>query len=71
MKNWDAYETEYILNHGGHFDEKEIAHFSKSNHVIMDRLTDSLRFPSIRSLMIPSVHGCCLIFEKTHFVIDD
>ena len=70
MKNWDSYERDYILDHGGYFDDFGVAHFDKNNRLICEKLGHSVRYPNMRTLVIPSVHGCCLIFELMHFVID-
>lgn len=70
MKKWDAYEQEYVFNHGGRFDADEIAHFSNAWWEIMQNKGVSINDENVRTLMIPSVHGCCLIFENKHFVID-
>ena len=70
MKKWDSYETEYILNHNGRFDEKEVIHFKETDDIINRMGKSIIRHPNKRTLVIPSVHGCCLIFEGLHFVID-
>ena len=70
MKNWDAYEREDILNNGGRFDANGIAHFTKKCWESMQYTDVSIKDKNVRTLMIPSIHGCCLIFEGKHFVID-
>ena len=70
MKKWDKYEQEYILDHGGRFDENEIAHFSEVDFMSMGYIGRSIRDENVLTVMIPSVHGSCLIFEHKHFVID-
>lgn len=67
---WDKYQKNFIFDHGGTIDESGIAHFQKSNTLIMDRLGRSIRYPFLRTLVIPSVHGTCLIFELMHFIIE-
>ena len=70
MKKWDNYEQEYVFDHGGHFDADEVAHFSKECWERMSYTGTSINNPEVRTMMIPSVHGSCLIFEGKHFVID-
>lgn len=70
MKKWDRYEQEHIFDLGGYFDENEVAHFSKERWETMQYTGTSINDENVRTLMIPSIHGCCLIFENKHFVID-
>lgn len=70
MKNWDNYEQEYVFNHGGRFDKNGVAHFSATAYEKMAYTGRSTRDGNVRTLMIPSIHGACLIFEGKHFVID-
>lgn len=69
MKTWDEIETRYILSHSGRIDDKGIAHFPRYT-VPRLYLGDSFRYPGLKTLVIPSVKGTGLYFEKIHFVID-
>ena len=70
MKKWDRYEQEYVFDHGGYFDKDEIAHFTQDTFEHMQNTGKSIRDENIRTMMIPSFYGTCLIFENKHFVID-
>ena len=69
MKTWDQIETRYILNHSGRIDENGIAHFPRYT-VPRLYLGDSFRYPGLKTLVMPSLKGTALYFEKMHFVID-
>lgn len=69
MKTWDPIETRYILNHSGRIDENDIAHFPRYS-VPRLYLGDSFRYPGLKTLIMPSLKGTALYFEKMHFVID-
>ena len=72
MKKWDAHEQECIFDHGWRIDydndemlvltQKQFNEYSYTGRSIHDK--------SVRTLMLPSVHGCCLIFEGKHFRIE-
>ena len=70
MKKWDRYEQEYVFDHGGRFDNDEVAHFTQEQWDRMQYTGKSVHDSNVRTLMIPSFHGSCLIFENKHFVID-
>ena len=66
---WDDRELECIFDHGwvvGKDNKLQITKKQFENYQYTDR---SIEDSSIRTLMLPSVHGCCLIFEGKHFEI--
>lgn len=65
-KVWDEIERKNIEILGGRIC-KGIAHFPEE---IERCLGNSVKDPEIRTLVIGSVHGACLIFEGKHFVVD-
>jgi hypothetical protein len=70
MKNWDKTEQEYAFDQGWRFDENETlvltnAQFSKYAYSGRS-ITDNTK----KTLMLPSAHGCSLIFEGKHFRIE-
>ena len=70
MKHYfDAYEREYIYDHGWIIDKdgmlvlypKQAARYTNK----------SIKDPNVRTLVLPSVHGVCLIFEGLHFRVEE
>ena len=72
MKHWDAREQEYIFDHGWRidYDNDEMLVLTQKQFDENQYTGRSIRDGSVRTLMIPSVHGCCLIFEGKHFRIE-
>ena len=66
---YDAIMREYLLDHGCHFAKDGIAEIPKKAWANLSYTGKSIRDPSINTLMIPSVNGCCLLFENKHFRI--
>lgn len=70
MKNWDYIEQQYIFDHGFQIDynNNEMLLIKKQQ---FEKLYHgkSIKDNKTRTLVIPSVFGCCLIFENKHFKI--
>lgn len=71
MKHWDAREQEYIFDHGWRIDygNNEMLVLTQRQFDENQYTGRSIHNPSVRTLMLPSVYGCCLIFEGKHFRI--
>ena len=69
MKHWDAIEQEYIFDHGWKidYDDNEMLVLTKEQFRRYQYTGRSIHDANVRTLMLPSVHGCCLIFEGKHF----
>lgn len=70
MKKWDSRQQEYIFDHGWRFDDNEVLILSPEHFSRYQYTGKSIRDPNKKTLMIPSVHGCSLIFEGLHFRIE-
>ncbi len=72
MKHWDAREQEYIFDHGWRidYDNNETLVLTQNQFDENQYTGRSIHDPSVRTLMLPSVHGCCLIFEGKHFRVE-
>ena len=71
IKNkWDSREQEFIFDHGWKFDSNEKLVLTKRQFDDYQYSGRSIRNENVKTLMIPSVHGCCLIFEGLHFKIE-
>ena len=72
MKHWDAREREYIFDHGWRIepDNDEMLVLTQRQFDENQYTGRSIRDGNVRTLMLPSVHGCCLIFEGKHFRIE-
>ena len=72
MKNWDAREQEYIFDHGWRidYDHDEMLVLTQKQFDENQYTGRSIHDERVRTLMLPSVHGCCLIFEGRHFRIE-
>lgn len=68
MKKWDAIEQEYIFDHGWKLDKDEMLILTKDQYRKHQYSGKSVR-DRRKTLMLPSVHGSCLIFEGKHFRI--
>ena len=71
MLTWDCYERECIYDHGWQIDEKNngILILTKEQFESYQYSGHSLKNPEQKTLMIPSLHGSCLIFENLHFIV--
>lgn len=70
MKKWDAREQEFAFDRGWRFDEDETLVLTEKQYSAYQYAGRSALDGNVRTLMIPSVHGCCLIFEGKHFRIE-
>lgn len=68
MKKWDAIEQEYIFDHGWKLDKDEMLILTKDQYRKHQYSGKSVR-DGRKTMMLPSIHGCCLIFEGKHFRI--
>lgn len=71
MKKWDARQTEYILDRGWKFDKDEKLILTEDQFKKDQYAGRSITNPEKRVLMLPSNHGCCLIFEGLHFIVKE
>lgn len=70
MKKWDSREQEYAFDMGWRFDDAEMLVLTKEQFERNQYTGRSINDDSVKTLMLPSVHGCCLIFEGKHFRIE-
>lgn len=66
---WDKREEEYIFDHGFIIGEGGILKITKKQWDKLQYTGTSIKNPNIKTLMIPSTNGSCLIFEHKHFEI--
>lgn len=71
MINWDSLEREYIFDHGIVIGDDGILQITKKQWDKLAYTGTSIRDPKVKTLMLPSVHGSCLIFEHMHFEIKE
>lgn len=69
MLNFDEREREFIFDHGWKISDDGILILTKEQFRKYQYTGKSIRDSKIRTLMLPSVNGCCLIFEDKHFRI--
>lgn len=70
MKKWDSREQEYIFDHGWKLDKDEMLILTKEQFNKYQYSGRSVQDKNVKTLMLPSVNGCCLIFEGKHFRIE-
>lgn len=70
MKKWDSRQQEYACNMGWRFDENEMLVLTNKQFSDYQYSGRSIYDNSVKTLMLPSVHGSCLIFEGKHFRIE-
>ena len=70
MKKWDYMEQHCIFDHGWQIDKDEMLVLTKDQFNAYSYSGHSYRDPTVRTLMIPSMNGCCLIFEGKHFRVE-
>lgn len=66
---WDAYEKEYIFDHGWRINDSGKIELTKEQFEKNQYSGKSISDKNVKTLMLPSMHGCCLIFENKHFII--
>lgn len=68
---YDHIEREYIFGHGWQINEDGRLQLTAKQAEKEQYIGRSVRNPEQRTLMIPSIHGCVLLFEGQHFIIKD
>ena len=68
---YDDRMREYFFDHGARIGEDGKFCLSRDRFEKMAYAGTSVRDPSVRTLMVPSEFGVCLLFEGKHFVIED
>ena len=62
---FDNYERQYIADRGLRLDDDGLIVLTKRQAA---RMTGrSIYRPQVRTMIIPSIHGLCLLFEGKHF----
>ena len=69
MQHFDAIEREYIIDKGWHINADGLLVLTAKQAEKEQYIGRSIHNHEQRTLMIPSVHGCCLLFEGQHFII--
>lgn len=67
LHTFDSREREYIFDRGWTVKKDGMLVVPKAD---AKRLGKSVRFPGMRTLMLPSETGCTLIIEGRHFVVE-
>ena len=67
--NWDNMEREYIFDNGWKIRDDTRLELTKEQFEKYQYSGRSIRDNNVRTLVLPSVHGSCLIFEGKHFVV--
>jgi len=67
--HWDRYELEYILDHGWKIMEDGKIELSREQFEKHQYSGLSCTIPGVKTMMLPSIQGWCLIFEGNHFII--
>ena len=68
-KSWDARERECIYDHGWKINDDGLLELTRKQFLDYSWSGKSIYNPNIRTMMLPSTFGCCLIFEHKHFII--
>lgn len=66
---WDAREKECIFDHGWTIDKDDKIRLTKAQFEKYQYTGRSIHDHNIKTLMIPSIHGCTLLFEHKHFEV--
>lgn len=70
MMNWDSTQREFIFDHGWNINREsgklELTKKQFKDWCYTGKLNKE---PGVKTIMLPSVHGCCLILEHKHFEI--
>jgi hypothetical protein len=70
MKKWDSREQEYAFDHGWRFDKDEMLILTKQQFRAAPYTGRSVRDSKVRTIMLPTVNGSCLILEGLHFRVE-
>ena len=68
MVTWDKIEMDFIVRRGWRVNDEGLLVLTTAQAKGAN-IGRSIRNPEQRTLMIPSLHGCTLIFEGQHFTI--
>lgn len=68
-KTWVGIEREWIFDHGLGIDEEGLILIPRSKWIRLQWTGTSLRNPSLKTLVISSDFGTCLLTEGQHFRI--
>lgn len=68
---FDVMEREYIHKNGWYINSAGMLELTAAQAAKEPYLGRSVWEPNRRTLMIPSIHGCSLLFEGQHFIIKD
>lgn len=69
MVTWDKIEMDFIARRGWRVNDEGLLVLTTAQAKEAPHIGRSIRNPEQRTLMIPSLHGCALIFEGQHFII--
>lgn len=67
--HYDAVEREYIYDKGWHINADGMLELTAKQASQELYISRSINDPSKRTLMIPSLYGCTILFEGRHFII--
>lgn len=70
MKKWDSIEQNYIFDHGWRLDDDETLILTRDQFSRYQYTGRSVTDSKTRTIMLPSMHGCSLIFEGLHFRVE-
>lgn len=71
MKQFDKLEMEYINDRGWRVNEEGLLVLTAEQARNAPHFGRSIRNPETRTIMLPSLYGCTLIFEGKHFIVTD
>lgn len=69
MKQWDEIEMGYINRQGWNVNDEGLLVLTAAQARNAPHIGKSIRNSEQRTLMLPGLHGCTLIFEGVHFII--
>lgn len=69
MKLFDNIEMGYINRHGWRINDEGMLVLTAAQAKEYQYMGRNIRNPEQRTMMIPGLHGCTLIFEGIHFII--
>lgn len=69
MVTWDKIEMDFISRKGWRVNDDGLLVLNAAQAKSAN-IGRSIRNPKQRTLMIPGLHGCTLLFEGQHFMID-
>lgn len=69
MMSFDALAQKYIQDRGWKINEDGLLQITAKQVRKEQYIGRSIHDPSQRTLMIPTLHGCTLLFEGKHFIV--